>query len=87
MKLLVGKCMSMAQQFSACWRGALEKLSQEVLSSFPSLVTGSQLLQLALSTLVAYHHRLHALLPAAAQAALTNKHHLMVEIKKYKTSF
>jgi hypothetical protein len=79
--------MNMSQQFSSCWRGALERLSQEVLSSFPSLVTGSQLLQLVLSTLVAYHHRLHALLPAAAQASLTNKHQLMVEIKKYKTSF
>ncbi|XP_059480069.1 vacuolar protein sorting-associated protein 52 homolog [Neocloeon triangulifer] len=81
------KCMDMAHKFSVCWRGALEKLSQEVLSSFPSLLTGSHLLQLTLSTLVTYHQRLYALLPPAAQATLANKHQLMVEIKKYKTTF
>ncbi|XP_065332207.1 vacuolar protein sorting-associated protein 52 homolog [Cloeon dipterum] len=81
------KCMDIAHKFSVCWRGALEKLSQEVLSSFPSLLTGSQLLQLTLTTLVTYHQRLYAVLPPSAQATLANKHQLMVEIKKYKTNF
>lgn len=75
------------QSFSTSWKKSLEEINQEVLSSFPNLVTGSSLLQLALSQLVQYYHRFHKVVTPTARAQLTNIHHIMVEIKKYKTNF
>ncbi|PSN53047.1 Vacuolar protein sorting-associated protein 52 [Blattella germanica] len=81
------KALALVQSFSAGWKRSLEELNREVLSSFPSLVTGSSLLQLALTQLVQYYHRFHKLLSPNARAQLTNIHHIMVELKKYKTNF
>jgi len=79
--------MALVQAFSANWKKSLEALNQEVLSSFPSLVTGSHLLQLSLTQLVHYYHRFHKLLSPTARSQLTNIHHIMVELKKYKSNF
>jgi len=84
---VVGKALALVQSFSAGWKRSLEELNREILSSFPSLVTGSTLLQLALTQLVQYYHRFHKLLSPNARAQLTNIHHIMVEVKKYKTNF
>ncbi|XP_046999659.1 vacuolar protein sorting-associated protein 52 homolog [Schistocerca americana] len=81
------KSLVLVQSFSNNWKRSLEELSQEVLTSFPSFVTGSSLLQLALTQLVQYYHRFHKLLTPNARSQLTNIHHIMVEIKKYKTNF
>jgi len=81
------KALALVQSFSAGWKRSLEELNREILSSFPSLVTGSTLLQLALTQLVQYYHRFHKLLSPNARAQLTNIHHIMVEVKKYKTNF
>lgn len=81
------KSLALVQSFSSGWKHSLEVINQEVLSSFPSLVTGSTLLQLALTQLVQYYHRFHKLLTPNARAQLTNIHHIMVEIKKYKTTY
>lgn len=81
------KALALVQSFSAGWKRSLEELNREILSSFPSLVTGSTLLQLALTQLVQYYHRFHKLLSPNARTQLTNIHHIMVEVKKYKTSF
>lgn len=77
----------LVQQFSANWKRALEELNREVLLSFPSLVTGSSLMQLALARLVQYYHRFHQLLAPNVRAQLTNVHVIMVEIKKYKSNY
>jgi hypothetical protein len=81
------KALALVQSFSAGWKRSLEELNREILSSFPSFVTGSTLLQLALTQLVQYYHRFHKLLSPNARAQLTNIHHIMVEVKKYKTNF
>lgn len=81
------KSLALVQSFSSGWKRSLEVINQEVLSSFPSLLTGSTLLQLAFTQLVQYYHRFHKLLTPTAKAQLTNIHHIMVEIKKYKTSY
>ncbi|PNF30557.1 putative vacuolar protein sorting-associated protein 52 [Cryptotermes secundus] len=81
------KALALVQSFSAGWKRSLEELNREILPSFPSLVTGSTLLQLALTQLVQYYHRFHKLLSPNARTQLTNIHHIMVEVKKYKTSF
>lgn len=75
------------QNFSANWKKAIEDLNREVLLSFPSLVTGQSLLQLALAKLLEYFNRFHKLLVPAARAELVNIHVIMVEIKKYKSSY
>ncbi|XP_060518176.1 vacuolar protein sorting-associated protein 52 homolog [Cylas formicarius] len=75
------------RNFSANWKKSLEDLNREVLLSFPNLVTGASLLQLALTQLVQYYHRFHKLLPPNVRSQLVNIHHIMVEMKKYKTNF
>lgn len=81
------RSLALVANFSANWKKSLEELNREVLISFPSLVTGSQLLQLALAGLVQYYHRFHKLLTPNARAQLTNIHIVMVEMKKYKCSY
>lgn len=81
------KALALVQAFNANWKKSLEDLNREVLTSFSNLVTASSLLQLALTQLVHYYHRFHKLLSAAGRGQLTNIHHIMVEVKKYKTSF
>ncbi|EDW03829.1 vacuolar protein sorting-associated protein 52 homolog [Drosophila grimshawi] len=81
------RSLGLVASFSANWKKSLEELNREVLLSFPSLLTGSQLLQLALGSLVQYYHRFHKLLTPNARAQLTNIHVVMVEIKKYKSNY
>lgn len=81
------RSLALVTQFSTNWKKSLEELNREVLLSFPSLVTGSSLLQLALASLVQYYHRFHKLLTPNARMQLTNIHVIMVEIKKYKSNY
>lgn len=81
------RSLALVTHFSTNWKKSLEELNREVLLSFPSLVTGSSLLQLALASLVQYYHRFHKLLTPNARMQLTNIHVIMVEIKKYKSNY
>ncbi|XP_012256870.2 vacuolar protein sorting-associated protein 52 homolog [Athalia rosae] len=82
-----GKALVLVEAFTQCWKNELALINSEVLRSFPSLVLGGALLQRALTQFVQYYHRLHKILPANARARLTNIHHIMVEIKKYRTNY
>jgi len=81
------RSLALVQSFSANWKKAIEDLNREVLLSFPSLVTGQSLLQLALAQLVQYYNRFHKLLTPTARSQIVNIHAVMVEIKKYKSSY
>lgn len=81
------RSMALVQSFSSNWKRAIEDLNREVLLSFPSLVTGQSLLQLALAQLVQYYNRFHKLLTPTARSELVNIHVIMVEIKKHKNSY
>ena len=81
------RSLGLVASFTANWKKSLEDLNREVLLSFPSLVTGSTLLQLALAQLVQYYHRFHKLLTPNARNQLVNVHVIMVEIKKYKSNY
>lgn len=81
------KSLALVASFSAEWKKRLEVINREVLLSFPNLVTGSGLLQLALTSLVQYYHRFHKLLTPNARTQLVNIHVIMVELKKYKTNY
>ncbi|XP_044268425.1 vacuolar protein sorting-associated protein 52 homolog [Tribolium madens] len=87
MKKMEGKSLAIVQHFSSNWKKSLEELNREVLLSFPNLLTGSSLLQLALTQLVQYYHRFHKLLTPNVRTQLTNIHLIMVEMKKYKTNY
>ncbi|XP_033313100.1 vacuolar protein sorting-associated protein 52 homolog [Bombus bifarius] len=82
-----GKALALAQSFTNNWKRALEEINHEVLKSFPSLVLGTALVQHAMTQLVQYYHRFHKILPPNARTQLTNFHHIMVEMKKYKTNY
>ncbi|XP_049869732.1 vacuolar protein sorting-associated protein 52 homolog [Pectinophora gossypiella] len=81
------KSLSLVASFSAGWKQSLEEIHREVLVSFPNLVTGSGLLQMALTNFVQYYHKFVKLLTPNARTQLVNIHVIMVEIKKYKTNF
>lgn len=87
LKAMEGKMMRLVQSFSNNWKKSLEELNREVLLSFPNLVTGSSLLQLALTQLLQYYHRFNKLLTPNMRTQLTNIHHIKVEMKKYKTNY
>ncbi|XP_017880298.1 vacuolar protein sorting-associated protein 52 homolog [Ceratina calcarata] len=82
-----GKALALVQSFTNNWKQALEEINQEVLKSFPSLVLGTALVQRAMTQLVQYYHRFHKILPPNARTQLTNFHHIMVEMKKYKATY
>ncbi|XP_014206757.1 vacuolar protein sorting-associated protein 52 homolog [Copidosoma floridanum] len=82
-----GKALALVQSFTNNWKRALEEINREVVKSFPSLLLGTSLVQRAMTQLVQYYHRFHKILPANARPQLTNIHHIMVEIKKYKTNY
>jgi len=81
------RSLALVTSFTANWKKALEEINREILISFPSLLTGSTLLQLALHQLVQYYHRFHKLLTPNARTQLVNVHVIMVEIKKYKSAY
>ncbi|CAK1549977.1 unnamed protein product [Leptosia nina] len=81
------KSLTLVTSFSSNWKQSLEEIHREVLVSFPNLVTGSGLLQMALTNFVQYYHKFNKLLTPNARTQLVNIHVIMVEIKKYKTNF
>lgn len=81
------RSLALVKNFSANWKKAIEDLNNEILLSFPSLITSQSLLQLALAQLVQYYNKFHKLLTPTAKNELVNIHLLMVEMKKYKSSF
>ncbi|XP_033219439.1 vacuolar protein sorting-associated protein 52 homolog isoform X2 [Belonocnema kinseyi] len=82
-----GKALVLVQSFTNNWKRALEEINREVLRSYPSLVLGTTLVQRAMTQLVQYYNRFHKILPSNARPQLTNIHHIMVEIKKYKANY
>ncbi|XP_026487433.2 vacuolar protein sorting-associated protein 52 homolog [Vanessa tameamea] len=81
------KSLSLVASFTSSWKQSLEEIHREVLVSFPNLVTGSGLLQMALTNFVQYYHKFVKLLTPNARTQLVNIHVIMVEIKKYKTNY
>ncbi|CAH0393966.1 unnamed protein product [Bemisia tabaci] len=87
MKKLENKQLAIVQPFVTSWKKSLDSIRNEVLSSFPNLVTGANLLQLTLTQFVEYYHRFLKLISLNARNQIPNIHYMMVEIKKYKTNF
>ncbi|UYV71586.1 VPS52 [Cordylochernes scorpioides] len=79
--------------FNSSWKKSIEDINQEILRSFSNFKNGTNILQVGLTQLIQYYHRFQKLLSQPplksnpARTELLNIHHLMVEAKKYKTSF
>ncbi|KAG1696643.1 Vacuolar protein sorting-associated protein 52 [Nymphon striatum] len=79
--------------FSREWKTSVESINQAVVTSFSNFKHGTNVLQAALAQLIQYYHRFQKILSMApfktlsARSELINIHHLMVEVKKYKSSF
>lgn len=87
LKAMESKVGEIVQSFTNNWKKSLEDLYREVLISFPNLVTGTSLLQLALTQLVQYYHRFHKHLTPPARTHLVNIHTIMDEMKKSSVYF
>lgn len=87
------KVAKLVKSFNSSWRKAVEDLSKEVMTSFTNFKCGNNVQQTALAQTIQYYHRFHKLVSQPpfknnpARSELMNIHQLMVEMKKYKTSF
>jgi len=81
------------RDFAIRWKNAIESMNQEIMRSFSNFKNGTAILQVALTSLIQYYHRFHKLLSQApfnrlsCRSDLINIHHVMVEVKKHKTTF
>jgi len=91
--LFVGRIQQLVRGFAAEWKRSIEILNQEVMQSFTNFKNGTAILQGALAQLIQFYHRFQKVLsqppfkPLPIRGELINIHHLMVEVKKHRTSF
>jgi len=81
------------RDFAMRWKAVIENMNQEVMRSFSNFKNGNAILQVALTQLIQYYHRFQKVLSQApfsrlaCRTELINIHHVMVEVKKHKTTF
>ena len=87
------KVTNLVKNFNGNWRKAIEDVNREVMTSFTNFKCGNNIQQAALTQLIQYYHRFHKIVSMnpfksnPIRSELINIHQLMVEIKKYKSSF
>lgn len=87
------KLAKLVKSFNSNWRKAVEQLNQEVMTSFTNFKCGNNIIQRALTQIISYYHRFYKIATQApfiynpVKSELMNIHQLMVEIKKYKSTF
>ncbi|EDQ85829.1 uncharacterized protein MONBRDRAFT_34071 [Monosiga brevicollis MX1] len=88
-----GKIQGLIDSFASNWRDHINTINGGVMRSFTNFENGTAILQEALTQLVVYYEKFTAILKKApfAQASswknLVDRHQLMVEVKKHKTTF
>ncbi|CAB3981273.1 Hypothetical predicted protein [Paramuricea clavata] len=79
--------------FATDWKRGIESINHDIMRSFSNLKNGTAILQAALTQLIQYYHRFQKVLSQppfkklAVRSELINIHHVMVEVKKHKTTF
>ncbi|XP_064395792.1 vacuolar protein sorting-associated protein 52 homolog [Halichondria panicea] len=87
------RIQQLVRGFASDWKKSIETLNHDIMQSFTNFKNGTAILQGALAQLIQYYHRFQKVLsqqPFKAlqiRGELINIHHLMVEVKKQKTSF
>ncbi|VDP14996.1 unnamed protein product [Soboliphyme baturini] len=93
LELNAGLLPSITKAFNSEWKQNIERINQEIMTSFSNFRNGTAILQNALTLLIHYHQRFQKLisLPMFASSSAKNKlvniHHLKVEMRKYKPTF
>ncbi|XP_065060211.1 vacuolar protein sorting-associated protein 52 homolog isoform X1 [Rhopilema esculentum] len=88
-----GKIEQIVRGFGADWKHAIETINHEVMRCFSNFRTGTTILQTALAQMIQYYHRFQKILAQppfkrlSVRSELINIHHVMVEVKKHKTTF
>lgn len=81
----------MIAAFNEKWKTSLDTLNKEVLGSFPNFRNGTDIVQRALTQFVQYYHRFQKVMASPElinhSQKVINVHQIIVEVKKYKTSF
>lgn len=80
--------------FARDWKPAIGKINAGVMTTFSNFMNGTAILQAALTQLVMTYGKFSTILkqapfkrPGGWGPDLIDKHHVMVEVKKYKTTF
>ena len=84
----------MVSAFARDWKPAIGKINAGVMTTFSNFMNGTAILQAALTQLVLTYDKFSTILktapfkrPGGWGPDLIDKHHVMVEVKKYKTTF
>ncbi|XP_067131774.1 vacuolar protein sorting-associated protein 52 homolog [Centruroides vittatus] len=87
------KVASLIRSFNSGWKKAIDDINQDIMRSFTNFKNGTNILQATLTQLIQYYHRFQKVLSQTPfknlpiRSELLNIHHLMVEVKKYKSNF
>jgi hypothetical protein len=87
------KVTNLVKGFNGSWRRAIEDINREVMSCFTNFKCGNNIQQSALTQIIQYYHRFQKIVSQSpfknnpVRSELINIHQLMVEIKKYKSTF
>ncbi|XP_073242432.1 vacuolar protein sorting-associated protein 52 homolog [Porites lutea] len=87
------RIQQLVRGFASDWKRSIENINQEIMRSFSNFKNGTAILQAALTQLIQYYHRFQKILSQhpfkrlPIRSELINIHHVMVEVKKHKTTF
>jgi len=83
----------LAHSFANDWKRAIDAINAQVMRSFSNFKQGQAIVQTSLAQMIQYYHRfikLFNVMPFknyAVKGELLNIHHIMVEVKKHKSTF
>lgn len=83
------KVENISNQFNDRWKSYLNKMNNEIMRSFTNFKNGTDLLQQALNELIQYYAKFHKNVSSSSfnNLNMISVHQVMLEVKKYKTSF
>ncbi|KAG2714011.1 hypothetical protein I3843_03G011500 [Carya illinoinensis] len=90
--IAVGEVEPLVKDFASRWKGAIELMHKDVITSFSSLLCGMEILRAALTQLLLYYTRLSDCIKRIVGGSALNKDlvsisSIMYEIKKYSRTF
>jgi len=83
----------LAHAFANDWKRAIDAINAQVMRSFSNFKQGQTIVQTCLAQMIQYYHRFIKIFNSvpfknyAVRGELLNIHHIMVEVKKHKSTF
>lgn len=87
------KVSKLIRSFNQSWRKSMEDMKRQVMISFTNFKCGNNITQSTLTQVIQYYHRFDKIVSThfknnpEVRSELINIHQLMVDMKKYKTTF